>query len=140
MMIQRILLVIFFAVAVTDAEEGPQPFLLFRLIFPHEGQYLQLLGTLSEKVDFDYSSGSADQLDSLSMHAKLVERTSQGFRFSWTVTQRADGKEVAHFNTTEFLPWGKKKSIKSVPGYYVDVFYSPIPANQLNPFKPNREL
>ena len=139
-MVRRILLVIFFAVALVDAAEGPQSFLLFRVIFPHEGQGLQLIGTLSEGIDFDYSNMSADRRDSISMHAKLSERTSQGFRFSWTVTQRTGGKEVARFNTTEFLRWGTKKSIRSVRGYNVDVFYSSIPANQLNPFKPSREL
>ena len=109
---------------------GPQPYLIFRL-----RQQLSappfLLGTLSADTDFEFSGHSPDNLDSVAMHATLREKTSEGFRFSWTVVQRLRGSEVAHIATEELVRWGSKRSLKSIPGYSVDVFYSPVPANEL---------
>ncbi len=95
----------------------------------------RLVGTLSAREDFHFYYGSREGFDSVSMQAKLLRKTSTGFRFSWTVVERNHGKEVVHFKTEEFVPWGLRKTIRSIPGYAVQVFYSPIPASELDPFK-----
>ncbi len=128
------------AVGAVHAQQGPQPFMLVSVVHPYEGQPLQEVGTVCDTVDFRHWDASADRLDSVLMHAKLLEKTPRGFRFSWTVVQRRRGKEVARITRTEFVPWGTRKQMKSVPGYTVEVFYSPIPANELNPFRSNHAL
>ncbi len=129
-----------FAVSAAHAEQGPQPFLLVNVVHPYQGQPLQEIGTVCDTVDFRHWDASADRLDSVSMHAKLLTKTPRGFRFSWTVVQRRRGKEVTRITRTELVPWGTRNQMKSVPGYTVEAFYSPVPANELNPFRSNQSL
>ena len=68
------------------------------------------------------------------MHARLLNKTSNGFRFSWSVVHRAHDKEVARIRQRLLVPWGatwhSTKFLNSIPGYYVKVFYSRLPANE----------
>ncbi len=121
------------SVAKAKNAAGPQPFLLFYVHYLQEpGGYL--VGTLSDKVQFETAEMSRDRLDSVSMHAKLIKRTPTGFRFSWTLVQRVRGKVSTSIAREEFVAWGEKKRIASIPECTVDVLYSSIPANELKPF------
>ena len=68
------------------------------------------------------------------MHARLISKNSSGFRISWFVVQRAQQKEVTRIEERVFVPWAatskSAKRLKSIPGYYVSVFYSDAPANE----------
>jgi hypothetical protein len=110
---------------------GRQPYLIFR-VTQFEGHQMLLLGTLSKREDFQTYEASRDRLDSVSMHAKLIEETPEGFRVQWTILRRTRGKIVAHVSTKETIPWNKPTAIQSIPGYHVDVFYSSIPANDID--------
>jgi hypothetical protein len=116
----------------------PQPYLLFYVSYSHAPG--GLVGTLSSNVDFETSEMSKDRLDSVSMHAKLIEKTSAGFRFSWKLVRRTHGEVAADISREEFVAWGQRKRIASIPECTVDVRYSPIPANELNPFGSNQAL
>ena len=120
-------------VAKAKVPAGPQPFLLFYVHYV-QGPGGYLVGMLSEKIEFETSEMSPDLLDSISMHAKLIERTPNGFRFSWTIVQRVRGKVSVNVAKEEFVAWGEKKRMSSIPECTVDVLYSPIPANELKPF------
>jgi hypothetical protein len=116
----------------------PQPYLLFYVSYSNG--LGGLVGTLSEKIDFETSETSADRSDSVSMHAKLIEKTPTGFRFSWKLVRRTHGEVAADISREEFVAWGQRKRIASIPECIVDVRYSPIPANELNPFRSNHAL
>src|SRR6266571_6291597 len=124
---RALLLLVCLCVSAASAEQRPQPFLLVSVVFPVEGQFLQEIGTVASGMHFDYFDASGDRLDSVAMHAKLLKKTPEGFQISWTVTQRRRGKEVAHFSSSELVPWGARKRMKSVPEYTVEAFYSPVP-------------
>jgi hypothetical protein len=104
----------------------PQPYLLFRVRDGHG----VVVGTLSASNDFKYFERSRDALDSVTMHAKLLEKTSKGFRFSWSVVQPSRGMQVAYITEERLVTWGRTRFMKSIPGYPVDVFYSRVPANE----------
>ena len=139
---QRVCLLMCLAISVCrgEAHKGPQPFLLFSVTHRYDSEPLTGIGTLSEKQDFRHYDASGDRLDSVFMRAKLLTKSSTGFRFSWTVVQRKRGKEVVHFTTEEFVPWGSRKPLRSLPGYTVEIFYSPVPASQLDPFRSNQTM
>ena len=105
---------------------GPQPYLLFNVV----NEYGILVGTLSSRTDFQYSIQSGDGSQSVSMHAKLLSKTSNGFRFSWSVVQRLHNKEIVRIKARPLVPWGTTKFLKSVSGHTVKVFYSRTPANE----------
>jgi hypothetical protein len=112
---------------------APQPFLLFYVHYLRvPGGYL--VGTLSEKIHFETSEMSRDRLDSIWMHAEFIERTPGGFRFSWQLVQRVQGKVSTNIVRGEFVAWGARKRVASIPDCTVDVLYSPVPANDLKPF------
>ena len=97
---------------------------------------MSLVGTLSTKTDFEYFVRSHDAAESVSMHARLLQTTSKGFRFSWSVIRRSRGREIARIEEKPLVTWGATKSMKLIPGYNVDVFYSPLPANERRDFWP----
>ncbi len=131
---------LFVGCGLVEAQSNPQPFLLVRVVFPIEGRSFQEIGTVGSAIQFDYSEVSADRLASVAMHAKLLKKTSQGFQISWTVVQRRDGREVTHFDTREFVPWGTRKRMRSIPGYLVEAFYSSVPANEVKLPRSNRTM
>jgi hypothetical protein len=105
---------------------GPQPYLLFNVI----NDYGIVVGTLSAHTDFEFSVRSHDGSDFVTMHARLLNKTSNGFRFSWSVVHRSHDKVVARIRERPLVPWGTTTSLKSIPGYHVKVFYSHLPANE----------
>jgi hypothetical protein len=107
--------------------QGPQPFLIFSVLGPKR---MWFRGTLGSDVTFDYSDESKDGRSSLSMHATLIEKSPLGFRFSWRVTQRSEGRETTDISQEEFAAWGEEKKLSSVPGYSVSVYYAPTPADE----------
>src|ERR1700736_447100 len=119
--------------------ESPAPprFLIFHVVHSYYGQ---TLGTLSDRADFRYWVGSPDRHDFVSMRAKLIQKTAAGFRFSWSVMQRAEGQQIVKFESEEFVPWDAKKRLKSLPEYPVEVFYSSVPANEFKPIRYNKSL
>jgi hypothetical protein len=127
------------SVCAVGANESPTPprFLLFHVVHSYFGN---TLGTLSDHIDFRYQVGTPNGRNVVSMRAKLVEKTAAGFRFSWSVMQRAEGQQIVKFESEEFVPWDAKKHLKSLPEYPVDVFYSPVPANEFKPIRPNKSL
>jgi hypothetical protein len=137
-MIRRLIIAIVFCASAAMARPapGPQQYLIFRLREQPSAPPF-LLGTLSADTDFEFSGHSRDSLDFVAMRATLRAKTSQGFRFSWTVVQRLRGSEVAHIATEELVLWGSKRSLKSIPRYSVDVFYSRVPANEIKQYWPN---
>src|SRR5215472_186180 len=122
--------------AAAGSPPGPQPYLLFRV----DDSYGGVIGTLSARTDFRYFLRSADASDSMIMHAKLLEKTANGFRFSWSVVQRSHGRQVAHIAEGQIVAWGTTKFLHSISGYTVDVSYSPVPANERKDFWPNHAL
>jgi len=127
------------SVALAGPARGPQPYLIFRLRSQPSAPPF-FLGTLSADADFEFSGHSRDSLDSIEMRATLREKFSGGFRFCWAVVQRSHGSEVAHISTEELVPWGTNPFLKSIPGHIVDVFYSPVPANELKQYWPNHTM
>jgi hypothetical protein len=134
--------VVFVAVSVSALAKPtatPQRFLLFSVDFTSPPPLLERdlsgreIGTLCPNHDFRHYDGSEDGLDSVTMQAKLLEKTSKGVRFSWSIVQRRRGKEIVRYVTREFVPWGTRKRLHAIPGYYVEVFYSDVPANALEP-------
>src|ERR1700737_538980 len=119
--------------------ESPAPprFLIFHVAHSYYGQ---TLGTLSDHTDFRYWVGSPDRRDFVSMRATIIQKTAAGFRFSWSVVQRAEGQQIAKFESEEFVPWNARKHLKSLPEYPVDVFYSSVPANEFKPMRSNKAL
>jgi hypothetical protein len=125
------------AAAISHSEAGPpaveaQPFLLFR-VTQFEGLQFGLVGTLSKSVQFDAQLPENNPDDWVTMHAKLISKTAAGFHFSWSVERRKNGKIIARVSTKQLVPWGKSAALPSVAGYHVDVHYSSVPANRLNP-------
>jgi len=111
--------------------QTPQPYLLFQ-VGERVGYKSAVLGTLGSGIDFKFSGQSNDGLDSIEMRAKLIEKRSEGFRFSWSIVQRAQGLTVGTITTEELVPWGARRRLKSFPDYDVKVFYSPVTADQLS--------
>jgi hypothetical protein len=70
----------------------------------------------------------------------LLERTSKGFRISWTVSQRVRGIEMTHFSEDIIVPWDGKKTLKSISGWTVEAFYSDRPANERRDLVPNHAM
>ena len=120
-----------------NGSPAPSRFLIFHVVHSHSGN---TLGTLSDHIDFRYQFGTPDGRNVVSMRAKLVEKTASGFRFSWSVMQRAEGQQIVKFESEEFVPWDAIKHLKSLPEYPVDVFYSSVPANELKPIRSNKAL
>jgi hypothetical protein len=108
-----------------------QPYLLFNVLMPKEGM---VVGTVSAHTAFDFSFQSRDRSDFVGLHAKLISKTPKGFRIYWSVVHRVHNKEIAHIGERMLIPWGAtskaSKQLKSIPGYYVNVFYSDAPANE----------
>jgi hypothetical protein len=106
---------------------GPQHYLIFGVLTNDRYD----VGTLSTATNhFQYTAQSRDGSDSIVMHAKLISKTSQGFRFAWSVVHRVHDKEIVHITERVFVPWGTTKSLKSIPGYHVSTFYSKTPARE----------
>ena|ERR1700682_6218924 len=108
----------------------PQPYLLFHIHYLRDPGGT-LVGTLSEKIDFQTSEIFRDRLDSISMSAKLIEKTPAGFRFSWRLVRRVHGRVGTNIRREEFVEWGTRKRIASIPECTVDVSYSPVSADKL---------
>jgi hypothetical protein len=127
------------SVCAVRGNESPAPprFLIFHVVHSYYGQSL---GTLSDHTDFRYWVGTPDRHDFVSMRAKLIRKTAAGFRFSWSVVQRAEGQQIVKFESEEFVSWNARKHLKSLPEYPVDVFYSSVPANEFKPIRSNKAL
>ena len=105
---------------------GPQPYLLFNVITSDRFDARMLS---AQTTEFTYSARSHD--GSVTMHAKLLEKTSKGFRFSWSVVHSLKGKVVARIRERLLVPWSADfdapKSLNFIPGYHAKVFYSRVP-------------
>ena len=115
-----------------------QPFLLICVRAPDSPYFFA--GTVSPDTEFDSLGRSPDSLNTTSMHAKLLKKTAEGFRISWTVEQRVRGVETTRFSEKLVVPWNQKKPLKSVPGLIVEAFYSDRPANERCDLVPNQSL
>ena len=119
-------------IAVADCfAAGPQPYLVFGV--SRSDRYD--VGMLSDQTrHFSYVARSHDGSDLVTMDAKLLGRTRQGFRFTWSVVRSLNGKRVIRIRKEIVVPWSSDsraaKVLDSVPGYSAWAFYSPDPVHQ----------
>jgi hypothetical protein len=123
---------VFSFIAVTSCVAGrQQPYLLFGVLMSDRYD----VGMLStHDRHFSYVARSSDRSDLVTMDAKLLERTTKGFRFTWSVVHSSKGKVVSRVRKQILVPWSADsraaKVLDSVPGYHATAFYSPVRARQ----------
>ena len=110
--------------------QGSQPYLIVSVSSPASSTK----GTIAPSIDFDYEQDySPSGGDSFFLHGAFVAKTSTGFRISWSIRQTKGNNEVINYKKEEDIPWGKLTKLRSVQGFSIDAYYSPVTADKLNP-------
>ncbi|HEV2046542.1 MAG TPA: hypothetical protein VGQ95_08080 [Chthoniobacterales bacterium] len=110
---------------------GPQPYLLFNF---HMTDAVDVRMLSADTPQFTFTARPRNFWlghDTAVVQAKLLKKTSKGFRLSFSVVHSSHGRVVGRITRSFLLPWSKPNDIKtlySAPAFTVKCFYSKDPA------------